>query len=65
MKTLRGRVCTMAGVLCLSLLLAAPVAADGGNGQGQNEQGDGGNRGNGNPPLVAATPELDSLALFA
>ncbi len=57
----RLRLATAACVLGISLASAMPVAAaPGGNGGNNN-----GNSGNGNnPPSVAATPELDSLALF-
>jgi hypothetical protein len=58
----RLRLATAACVLGISLASAMPVAAaPGGNGGNNNN----GNSGNGNnPPPVAATPELDSLALF-
>ncbi len=57
----RLRLATAACVLGISLASAMPVAAaPGGNGGNNN-----GSSGNGNnPPSVAATPELDSLALF-
>ena len=59
----RLRLATAACVLGISLASAMPVAAaPGGNGGNNNNNG---NSGIGNyPPSVAATPELDSLALF-
>jgi len=55
----------IAGFLCLNLMSATPIAAaPGGNGNGNGNGGSNGNGGRNNPPSIAATPELDSLALF-
>jgi len=73
MHYLRIRLPTVVALLCLALMSASPIAAaPGGNGNGNgnaggNGNGNGGNGNGGNisPPSLAATPELDSLALFA
>jgi hypothetical protein len=75
---LRMRLVTLLALLCLSLISASPIAAQS-NGNGNGNAGGLGNGQNGNgnafghakddgnisPPAFAATPELDSLALFA
>ena len=63
----RKRAIAVVVLLCLAVVVtASPIAAaPGGNGNG-NGNGNGGNgNGNGiNPPVLSATPELDSLMLF-
>ena len=59
----RLRLATAACVLGISLASAMPVAAAPGGNGGNNNNNNNGNSGVGNPPS-AATPELDSLALF-
>ncbi len=58
LKVQRLRLATAACVLGISLASAMPVAAAPGGKGGNN------NNNNNNPPTVAATPEVDSLALF-
>src|SRR5712692_3698938 len=67
MKNRGTRALAILGLVCLALVLSAsPIAAAGGNGNGNgNSNGNGNGNGNGNdPPVLSATPELDSLALF-
>ena len=64
MRNRTTRALAILGLSCLGLFLtASPIAAaPGGNGNGN---GNGGSNGNGgNSPVLNATPELDSLALF-
>ena len=65
MKNRGTRALAILGLVCLALVLSAsPIAAAGGNGNG-NSGGNSNGNGNGNdPPVLSATPELDSLALF-
>jgi hypothetical protein len=53
------------GIMTATTVLAAPGGNGNGNGSGGNNGNGGNGNGNGNPPSLAATPELDSLALFA
>src|SRR5437879_9906958 len=73
MRVLRIRAITVLALLCLALISASPIAAQGnGNGNGNGGGGGNGQNGNGNafgqdkkdPRTVSATPELDSLVLF-
>ena len=68
MHALRKHAPTVVVVLCLGILSASPVAAaPGGNGNGRGNGNGGAGNGNGNgnnPPVLSATPELSSLALF-
>jgi hypothetical protein len=67
MRTLRTRALAIICLVCVALVNAAPIAAapGGGNGGGNGNGGGGTGKGNGNnPPVLNATPELSSLALF-
>jgi hypothetical protein len=69
MHNLKVRLTTFLALACVRLMSASPIsAAPGDHGKGnQGSNGNAGGNGNGNafsPPSVAATPELDSLALF-
>jgi hypothetical protein len=73
MRKLQIRFATLAALLCLALVSASPIAAQGnGNPGGNGNNGNNENNGNGNalgrdkkdPPALSATPELSSLALF-
>jgi hypothetical protein len=65
MQALLRRATAFVVVLCLGILSVSPAAAaPGGNGNGNGNGGNNGTGGNNNPPSFAATPELDSLALF-
>jgi hypothetical protein len=68
MQYLRIRLVTILALLCLALMSASPIAAQGNGQNGQNgrngQNGQNGQNGrNGGPPLNA-TPELGSLVLF-
>jgi hypothetical protein len=66
LKVQRLRLATAVCVVGIGLMSAMPVAAaPGGNGGNNNNNGNNGNGGNDyDQPSLAATPELDSLALF-
>jgi hypothetical protein len=75
MRKLRVRMATSLAVVCLGVVTASPIAAQGnGNGNGHGNAGGLGNgqNGNGNAfghdkkdlPSMAETPELSSLVLF-
>ena len=71
MRNRRKRAISVVVLLCLAVVVtASPIAAaPGGNGNGNGNGGSNGNGGNGNgnginPPVLTATPELDSLMLF-